>query len=211
MMDTVKLLLSTERRSQITERNRETITHLKFIGTFQPGEKINTRSLSIEPNNILTPILRRFFGEGRDSTYQWLVNTIERTFEIIQFQVVSTRTSDKLQAQHTVNDLIKAIHGLKNLQKTYKDDKLFTCNLESLIENIHSRLYELQLAYPGVIKQIELYQVDHDNNESINELSLSSLKTTSPTTSSITSSTTSPTTSSIDTSISTDIESNKTT
>ncbi len=164
-MNTVKLLLSNERKSQTSERNRETLTHLKFIGTFQPGEKINTRSLSIEPNNILTPIMRRIFGEGRDATYQFLVNTIERTFEIIQFQVVSTRMSDKLQAQNTVCDLIKAIHGLKNLQKTYKDDKLFTCNLESLIETIHSRLSELQSQYPDVIKEVDLLEDEHKEEE----------------------------------------------
>jgi hypothetical protein len=153
MINAVKVLLSNDRRSQVSERNRETITQLKFIGMFQPGEKVNTRTMSIEPNHIFTPFLRRFFGEGRDTTYAFLCNTIERTFEIIQFQVVSQKVSDQLQAQNTVTDLIKAIVGLKNLQKTYKDDKLFFCNLESLIETIHTRLTELQQHYPDIIKE----------------------------------------------------------
>jgi len=153
MINAVKLLLSNERRTQVSERNRETITQLKFIGLFQPGEKINIRNMAIEPNNIFTPILRRIYGEGRDSTLAFLSNTIDRTFEIIQFQVVSSRMSDQLQAQNTVTDLIKAIIGLKNLQKTYRDDKLYFCELESLIETIHTRLTELQQQYPTVIKE----------------------------------------------------------
>ena len=153
MMNAVKILLSNERKSQVSERNRETLTQLKFIGMFQPGEKINTRSMCIEPNNIFTPIIRRIFGEGRETTLQFLSNTIERTFEIIQYQVVSTRMADQLQAQNTVTDLIKAIIGLKNLQKTYKDDKLFYCEIETLIETIHTRLVEFQTQYPDIIKQ----------------------------------------------------------
>ena len=45
-------------------------------------------------------------------------------------------------------DLIKATHGLKNIQKTYKEDKMFACNIDILIECIQAKITELKEKHP---------------------------------------------------------------
>ena len=54
--------------------------------------------------------------------------------------------------KNILEDMIKAIKGLQNIQKTYKDDKLFYCNIETIIENIHSKLSEVKHKDPEIFK-----------------------------------------------------------
>ena len=137
------------------ERQREIITRLKFVGTLKPGEKIDVNNLRIENNNLFTPLRRMLFGEGRDKTLQLLTHTIERTFEILQSYLHSDKLSEQLLCSKLINDLIKSIIGLKNIQETYKEDKLFVCNVESLIENIEGKLEEIKKTYPSIFTNLD--------------------------------------------------------
>jgi len=163
-MFALKLLLNNSNRDSLLEKNRDTIVKLKFIGTFQPGEKIDVRNLRVETNNVITPIKRMFFGESRDTTYSFMQNTIDRAFEIIQATCNSEKISDKIYCKNIIIDLIKAIKGLQNIQKTYKDDKLFYCNIESIVENIQARLSDVKTKNP------EIFTLTTIENDSINEL-----------------------------------------
>jgi hypothetical protein len=159
----LKLILGPERNQQMQlERNKETITHLKFIGTFQPAEKIDVRNLQIETNNIFTPIKRMLLGESRNTTLGFLSGTIERSFDIISSYVHSDRTSDRIYCTNIVSDLLKAVNGLKNVQKTYKEDKLFMCQIDTVIESIQGKLTELQEKFP-VIMPPETQSVKQDH------------------------------------------------
>lgn len=144
MIHALKILLTSSSKSNMDDKNRESIIKLKFIGTFLPGEKVDVKNLKIETSSIITPIKRMFYGESRETTYVFLNNTIDRTFEIISSNCHSERISDKLFCKNIVADLVRAVTGLKNIQKTYKDDKLFYCNIESIIENIDAKLTELK-------------------------------------------------------------------
>lgn len=126
------------------ERQREILTRLKFIGTVGPGEKIDVRGMKVESNSLFTPLKRLLNGESRDTTHGFISATIERSFEILSVYVHSDKKSDSCTAANIVKDLLAAVSGLKNIQRTYKDDKLFVCNLETIIEGINSRLTELK-------------------------------------------------------------------
>jgi len=167
-MYAIKLFLSNNSKHSLEEKNRENITKLKFIGTFQPGEKVDVRNLRIENTSIVTPIKRMFFGESRDTTYSFLNNTIDRTFEIISANCNSERLSEKLLCKNIINDLIKSVAGLKNIQKTYEDDKLFHCNIETIIESIQSKLSELKLKHPDIFR-LESFQEDEPSKSEMNE------------------------------------------
>jgi hypothetical protein len=54
--------------------------------------------------------------------------------------------------KNILEDMIKAIKGLQNIQKTYKEDKLFYCNIETIIENIHFKLSEIKQKDPELFK-----------------------------------------------------------
>lgn len=133
------------------DRQREIITKLKFIGTFQPGEKIDVNNLRIEDKTLFTPLKRLFFGEGRDKTFNFLSLTIERSIEIIQNYVLSDRISERIYCSNLINDLFKAVVGLKNIQETYREDKMFVCNIDILVENVDAKLTEIKERYPEIM------------------------------------------------------------
>jgi len=157
MINTLKFIFSSERNNFVIEQNRDVIIRLKFIGTFQPNEKVDVRNLRIENNTMITPIKRMLFGESRDTTYSFLNSTVERSFEIINAYIRSDKISEKIYCKNILSDMVKAIQGLKNIQKTYRDDKLFYCNIETIIENIESKLSEIKEKYPEIfdIKTIQ--------------------------------------------------------
>lgn len=152
MFQALKYVFTNDRRDNLNERNRDIVTRLKFIGTFQPGEKIDVKNLRIESNNIFTPIKRLIQGESREQTYSFLNNTVDRAFEIVIAYGKSEKISERLLCKNILEDMIKAIKGLQNIQKTYKDDKLFYCNIETIIETIHSRLSETKDKYSELFK-----------------------------------------------------------
>ena len=82
-MNALKYLLNINDKQTLDEKNKDTISRLKFIGTFSPGEKIDVKNMRIEGSTLFTPLKRLFMGESRDTTYLFINNTIERTYEII--------------------------------------------------------------------------------------------------------------------------------
>ena len=132
------------------ERQREILTRLKFIGTIGPHEKIDVRGLRVESNSFFTPLKRLLSGESRETTHGFLSQTIERSFEILAVYTHSDKKGDLCTAANIVKDLLHATTGLKNIQKTYSDDKLFVCNLETQLEAINARLTELRYSHPGI-------------------------------------------------------------
>ena len=145
------------------DRQREIITKLKFIGTFQPGEKIDVNNLRIEDKTLFTPLKRLFFGEGRDKTFNFLSLTIERSIEIIQNYVLSDRISERIYCSNLINDLFKAVVGLKNIQETYREDKMFVCNIDILIENVDAKLTEIKERYPEIMTiKPTMYSIEHE-------------------------------------------------
>ncbi len=137
------------------ERQREIITRLKFIGTLQPGNKIDVNNLRIETSDIFTSLKRMIYGEGRDKTLSFFNHTYERVFEILQSHIHSDKVSEKILCSKIITDLVKSINGLKNIQETYKEDNSFVCNIESIIENIEGKLEELKSSYPSVFSEID--------------------------------------------------------
>lgn len=164
LANSIKLLLSNDKNYGITEKNRDTITKLKFISTLQSGEKIDVKNLRVETNTILTPIKRMLFGESRDTTITFLNSTIERSFEIIQAYCYSDKKSEQIFCSNIILDLAKCIEGLQNLQKTYKEDNLFVCNIDTIIENIKGKLIELKERFPSLFREDYIIKVERNDN-----------------------------------------------
>ncbi len=163
MFSTLKLMFNSDKTSANLERNREIITRLKFIATFQPGEKINTNQLIVESNSLFTPLKRKLNGESRQSTLKFITETIERSFEIIQSLLFSEQISEKMICTNILKDMIQVITGLNNIQKTYKEDKIFVCTIDTLIDNIKAKCTEIKIKKPDLF-----YSNDFNTSEEIN-------------------------------------------
>ena len=157
------------------DRNKDIITNLKFIGTIQKGEKIDVKNSKIEENNLFTPLRRMLMGESRETTFQFINTTIDRSFEIINSYVFSEKLSEKKFVTNVVLDLYKTIAGLKNIQTTYSDDKNFYCKIEIILEDINSKLNEFEDRHPYIKDYINNYKNKEDKENLPASNSLSSL------------------------------------
>jgi len=169
MLNTIKYMFSQDRNNSILEKNRETMTRLKFIATFQPGEKINTSMMHIESNSLITSIRRTLNGESRNTTLQFISNTIECSFEIIQRLSHSEQYSEKLLCTTIISDMIKCVCGLKNIQKTYSSDKLFYCTIDTIIDGIQAKCMELKLKKPELFPSTKEKEDEEKEDEEINK------------------------------------------
>lgn len=134
--------------SQASLSTQEVLTRLKFIGTIQPGEKLNVSNLKIEPNSYVAPLKRYWYNESRKETYQFVYSIIEQAFIILFTLAPSRKISDVMVCQNILIDLNQALQGVHSLQETYKDDNLFVCDLKTLIQAVESKIKEAKQKHP---------------------------------------------------------------
>jgi hypothetical protein len=138
----------------------ETLTRLKFIGLIEPGEKVDIRNLRIESNTLFTPLKRLFYGEGREMTYSFTQQTIERSFAILYTLASTDKLSDQMLCSNILTDMHSAINGLNNMKQTYDDDKMFRCNIDILIQTIQAKMLEVKMKYPSIWN---IFEETHQN------------------------------------------------
>ncbi len=124
------------------DRHKELIKKLKFISKIEIGERINVNNISTSSHNIFSSIYRTIFKEGRNKTFLFLNDVIDRSFELLLLYKDSKKISDKITYSHIIDDLVSSINGLKNLQNTYLNDRNFYCDIDTLIGSIFARLAE---------------------------------------------------------------------
>jgi hypothetical protein len=140
-MKTILENMQYESKRGTIENSREVISRLKFISMIKRDEKINVKTLYIQPKNMLTSLQRLFQQESRDSTKNFLNTTYNRIFEILTLYSCSDdRESDKTVILNLVKDLHMSVSGLENLQYTYSDDRMFVSEINTLIEDIHRNI-----------------------------------------------------------------------
>lgn len=127
------------------DTNKDVISRLKFICQVKKGEKINTKYMFVQPDGIVTRFSRTFVNiDNRINTLTFIKNTISRSFDIIQLNINSNKTSEKHLAINILKDLDKCKIGLNNLKETYVEDSMFNCEIETLIEEIDGKLNEFE-------------------------------------------------------------------
>ena len=141
--------------SQATLSTQDVLTRLKFIGTIQPGEKLNVGNLKIEnANSYIAPLKRYWFNESRQETYNFVYSIIEQAFIILFTLAPSQKISDTMVCQNILLDLSQALEGVRSLQETYKDDKMFVCELETLMQAVDSKVIEAKQKHPELNKTL---------------------------------------------------------
>jgi hypothetical protein len=146
---------SQPQRNNSLEENGEIISQLKFITKIKQGEQINVDSLSICSRNMFSGIYRTLYGEGREKTFSYFNITIRRAFEKFSAFCNSERISDQMLCSQIIENLHGCIDGLSNAKDTYKDDRRFVCDVETLIEGIESRLEEFKINKPNLFQMAE--------------------------------------------------------
>ena len=86
----------------VYDRHKEIIKKLKFITLIEQGERINVNTISTAPNNFFSSIYRSIFKESRQKTFQFLNETIDRSFELIFLYKESRKVSDRISCHQIV-------------------------------------------------------------------------------------------------------------
>lgn len=141
-------------QSLIMESTAEILSRLKLLGHIRKGAKLASRTMTIQPEGIVTTIQRSIlYPENRQTTLRVINEVISRSFEILLHNIQSKKESDIFQCKMIIRDLIHAQTGLNNLMGTYDNDFKFKCDLTIVIQQIVARLCELQKDYPDLFVQ----------------------------------------------------------
>ena len=122
------------------ESNKETISRLKFIGKIQIGDKVNLKSMYIQPDGLVTQLLRSINQDNRSKTLIFLQDTISKTFEILKCYESSAKHSELIMCANLTLDLKNSKLGINNLKETYTQDIKFVCDLDTLLQTIDAKL-----------------------------------------------------------------------
>ena len=126
------------------ESDKEVISRLKFIGKIQKGEKINVKYMYVQPEGFVTKISRTLINQcNRHSCLVFIKNTIARSFELVSTYNSSTKECDRIMRINIIKDLKSSKQGILNLKETYKDDLKISCDFDTLIEDMDSKLKEI--------------------------------------------------------------------
>lgn len=110
------------------------------------GEKINTRHMYVQPDGFSTSFSRTFIHQdNRGNALNFCQETISRSFELMITFERSEKDSDKFLFNNLVKDLRQATKGLTNLKHTYITDTKFCCDMDTLLEDINSKLANYHL------------------------------------------------------------------
>lgn len=134
---------------RMTSSTQETLSCLKFIGRLQRGDRIDTRNVSVQPDGIWTMLQRTFVRkDSRANALAFIYETINRALEIFVMYERSDSPSEKALCPHIVRDLQKAKYGLKNFQQTYAGDQKFSCDIETILQSVDTRLSDILTRVP---------------------------------------------------------------
>ena len=130
------------------------ISRLKFIGKVQKGDKINVKYMFIQPDGIFTRISRSLINhDNRNNTLNFVRNTITRSFDIIASYSLSNKELNRTIRLHIIKDLEQSKIGLLNLKDTYLSDIKFTCDIDTLLQEIDAKLLDVEQKDPNYYEE----------------------------------------------------------
>ena len=142
--------------------NEDIISKLKFLSRVQKGEKINVKGMFIQTDNIKTSVSRAVWNtDSRQNTLVFIETTINKTSNLIDTYLRSSKDSEKLIGGNMVKDMILAKDGISHLKTTYNDDTMFCAKIDTFVEIIDAKLAGLKA------KHKELFSDSENENESV--------------------------------------------
>jgi hypothetical protein len=110
-------------------------TTIKFIGKIGKNQKIDVKTMYLQPNTFITSIIRMMYKlDNRQNTLELVRNTVDQCLEIIE-----NESTEPMIKTNFLIDLEKSKEGMRNLKFTYAEDTMFCCHLESIIQKIDSK------------------------------------------------------------------------
>jgi hypothetical protein len=110
------------------------ISKLKFISRIKAGQKIDTRAMRIQENTYFNAFIRTLFPDNRHNALGLFKEIITKAFQSI------AHCDDNILVCNIIDDIRNCISGLENFKTTYLDDVMFTCEIDTLVDDIELKL-----------------------------------------------------------------------
>jgi len=110
------------------------ISNLKFVSRIKTGQKIDTRAMRVQENTYFNAFIRTLFPDNRNNALVLFKEIIARAFQSI------ANCQDTTLICNIIDDIRQCITGLGNFKKTYENDVMFTCEIDTLIDDIELKL-----------------------------------------------------------------------
>ncbi len=143
-------------------KDEVTIIKLKFLGKLKEGNKFNSNKLYIEEPSIYSSYKRWSESQSRKTELDFSYTTIDDTLILLE-----QRINEGISCANLIEDLYRAIDGIRELKKTYANDTIFGCCIDTLIDyHITMKLDKLKKAHPTIfpveIKKQNVKEKDDD-------------------------------------------------
>jgi hypothetical protein len=155
------------------ENNSDLIAKLKLIGLLMNGDKINTKYMVVQPAGFTTKVSRTFYKDDRQDTLDFLISTIQKSFDLLATQIDIKKDKNALCNIFSINivkDLKKSIEGLQHLKYTYDDDKLFICKIDFLIEDTEAKIQDFIFQNKKIFNDVIFSEVQDIDTKTIQQL-----------------------------------------
>lgn len=142
------------------DKVQQVIGRLKFLSKIEHGEKINVRELFVRDNDsVLQRVLRTIRNattylsasdivESKDSTLTFIQDTVNEAITLIGFYRNDKDEFAQSIAVIIIENLEASKIGIQNLIDTYKTDRKFIAQVETVIQTLEARIKSMKL--PGV-------------------------------------------------------------
>lgn len=124
------------------------ISKLKFIGSIEKDQKVNTAGLYVQPNTYLTAASRSISGENRETTLKFIREVIDQAFDVVFSFSNSEKQFERDLCFRLIDDLVQAKVGLENLKATYESDVMYRSKINTLFSLVEAKISELNF-YTG--------------------------------------------------------------
>ena len=152
---------------------KEILSRLKLIGHVKSSEKLNVKHLFVQPDNWITSIKRTWIThDTRENSLKFISQTLNKSFTLLYLYSRSKKKSEREICRFITEDLKKAKIGICNLKSTYSEDIMFCCTLDTLIQDVDSKLKEFVELNPcyNELSQEKIYQLSKEEEEDKEDL-----------------------------------------
>lgn len=123
---------------------QELVSKLKFVSKINEGELVDVHTLTIMETGIATSLYRTFLtrSESRKITLEFFGRIIKDAFDMI---ILYLKERDDFSQQIGVmmlRALREAQEGIINHGKTYRKDRMYTSEIETLMLTLDAKLKE---------------------------------------------------------------------
>ena len=133
----------------IDDSNRsvqDIVSKLNFISKIKEGEILDVSRLTLMEQNWGTSTYRTIFarGESREKSLDFFQSVIDKAFNLSSRYLSSNDAFSREIGQLIFEAIQKSKTGLNNHIKTYKNDRMYTSKIETLISTLDTRSNDIQ-------------------------------------------------------------------